>query len=469
MGELRTQSVPPTMKNKCTQPHLTTAASSASPATAAALNPLYLPQKASSLLQNQMKVDTYLSPVNQNGSFEFDRVIKSGYLHKRTKAKTWRTIYLVLRPNTLSIYKSDKEDKLQYQVFLSELTAVTFLKDPKQKRQHVFGLFSPSRNSHFQANTGPDAQDWVDRIRKEARIEEEEEEMFHASPVVRRQSCAFGSLNAGVMQLSRAASPQNQNTEQERIQSSSPEPQISTPRQPSQQRPQSGMTEPWGWSGNELASDYSDGEGHVPALGVSIGSLTNQSPLAAAGSEVVRPLSGSVRSASQASGIGNLETDPDRVVWQGWLWFLRNRSGMRKWNHSWAVLRPRNLILYKDESEYAARFVLPLASIVNVVERDPMSRSKKRHCMEIITEEKSFRFSAHDEESLLQCLGAFKSLLTKRRELEIRAAVTIPLTVTTPTPTTATATATATSMIMATTTATTTPALVPGRAAELSE
>ena len=29
-------------------------------------------------------MDTY-SPVNQNGSFEFDRVIKSGYVQKRTQ------------------------------------------------------------------------------------------------------------------------------------------------------------------------------------------------------------------------------------------------------------------------------------------------------------------------------------------------------------------------------------------------
>jgi hypothetical protein len=34
--------------------------------------------------KNRLGVDTY-SPVNQNGSFEFDRVIKSGYVWKRTQ------------------------------------------------------------------------------------------------------------------------------------------------------------------------------------------------------------------------------------------------------------------------------------------------------------------------------------------------------------------------------------------------
>lgn len=91
MVELQAQSVPPTMKTKCTQPllpHLAAATSSTPTATAAAASaPIPLPHKPSSLLHSQPKVDTYLSPVNQNGSFEFDRVIKSGYLQKRTKAK----------------------------------------------------------------------------------------------------------------------------------------------------------------------------------------------------------------------------------------------------------------------------------------------------------------------------------------------------------------------------------------------
>jgi hypothetical protein len=96
---------------------------------------------------------------------------------------------------------------------------------------------------------------------------------------------------------------------------------------------------------------------------------------------------------------------------------------VRQWKDSWAVLRPRNLILYKDESEYTAQFILPISSIVNVVDIDPVSKTKT-HCLQIITEEKSYRFCAHGEETLVQCLGAFKSILAKRRELEARAAAT---------------------------------------------
>ncbi len=294
------------------------------------------------------------------------------------------------------------------------MTAVTFLKDPKQKRKNVFGLFSPARNFHFQANNAKDAHEWVELIRQDARIEEEEEEMFLASPVIRRQSYGMGGFFPASNGANRVLPGR------ERLVSSSPEP-LDPPtaqfraaiRGPSPQNFESS-----GVSGNELAShsDFSDND--VQRLhGASIESLAVQAPPPAPQSE--RPTLGP-KNASQVSGI-NVEQDPDRVVWQGWLWILKSKGGVKQWKDSWAVLRPRNLILYKDESEYAAQFILPMSSIVNVVDLDPISRTKK-YCLQIITEEKSHRFSAHDEESLLQCLGAFKSLLAKRRELEARLA-----------------------------------------------
>jgi len=270
----------------------------------------------------------------------------------------------------------------------------------------VFGLFSPAKNFHFEAKNTKDAQEWVDLIRRDARIEEEEEEMFLASPIIRRQSYGMGGFFGP--EASNAA------VETERLASSSPEPVDPPIRQPSisaGHAPQ--IIEYSGLSGNELAShsDFSDTD--VQRIqGASIENLAVQSPGA---SEGQRP-NLNPRNLSQVSGL-NLEQDPDRVIWQGWIWVLRKKAGVRQWKDSWGVLRPRNLILYKDDSEYAAHLIIPMGSIVNVVDLDPISRTKK-HCMQIITEEKSYRFATRNEESLLQCLGAFKSLLSKRRELE---------------------------------------------------
>lgn len=317
-----------------------------------------------------------------------------------------------MRPNTLSIYKSDKEDKLQRKIYLTDLTAVTLLKDPKHKRQNVFGLFSPAKNFHFQASTLSEAQEWVELIRRDARIEEEEEEMFLASPAVRRQS--YLGFTSPERHSNRAL------PEQDRPASSSPEPQdLPLPVLTTTQARRPSQLDSSGMSGGELAShsDFSDTDVHR-VRGVSFENLAQSPP----SSGIPVRAGFGLRNVSQTSGI-NVEHDPDRVIWQGWLWFLRSKRGVRQWKNSWAVLRPRNLILYKDESEYSVLFIVYLSSIVNVVDMDPLSRTKT-HCLQIITEEKSHRFCAHDEESLVQCLGAFKSLLAKRRELEAKAAAT---------------------------------------------
>jgi hypothetical protein len=346
------------------------------------------------------------APINRIGCFESDRVIKSGYVQKRTqKTKTWKSIFLVLRHQTLSIYKNDKETKLRHQIYLSDLTAVAYLKDPKQKREHVFGLFSPSKNFHLQAPTQVAAREWVELIRKNARIEEEEEEMLLASPMTRPQP---------PLPVREPGAALNQ---ADRMLSSSPEQyDLSGPQSGFmgfQNRRKSSYMEYSGQSGNELASysDFSDND--VQRLqGISLENLAVQPP----GTLPQQP-----RTMSQTSVPAAPEQDLDRVVWQGWLWFLRSKGGVRQWKHMWGVLRPRNFILYKDESEYTAQWILQIPSIVNVVDIDPLSKSKI-HCLQVITEEKSYRFCAPNEDALVRCIGAFKSLLAKRREAQARAA-----------------------------------------------
>ena len=309
---------------------------------------------------------------------------------------------------------------------------MTLLKDPKNKRPNVFGLFSPSKNYHFQAPTLKDAQEWVELIRQDARIEEEEEEMFLASPVVRQPSFFLSSpaINPDPNRL--VASPDN-------LGSSSPEP-LEIPRivgKPYARRPS--QIDSSGLSGAELAthSDFSDSDlQRIP--GASFESLAVQPLSTSPGPS--RPSLGALNG-TQASGMLH-DNDPDRVIWQGWMWFHRSKGGVRQWKKAWGVLRPRNLILYKDDRESSVLFLLYMSLIVNVVETDAMSRTKK-HCMQIITDEKSYRFCAHDEEALVQCLGAFKSLLAKRKELEAKAgAATATATVpATAPPTTTTTTA----------------------------
>lgn len=367
---------------------------------------------ASQIRNSQIGLNTF-SPVNQNGSFEFDRVLKSGYVQKRTrKTKAWKSIYLVLRPNSLSIYKDQNEDKLKHKIHLTDLTAVAFLKDPKQKRQNVFGLFSPSRNYHLEAKSAKDAEEWVELIRKEARIEEEEEELLLASP---------GGHTTGFMGFGRAmkARDQQRQLHDDRLGSSSPEPTEPIQRSSrhralgvgTSRRPSHTME----YSGNEVAShsDMSETE-FVRAAGTSAASILEE-PLAVK-APATAPMLGA-RNISQMSGF-NIEQDPERVVWQGHLLYLKSKGGVRQWKDLWAVIRPRNIALYKNDSEYSPILIIPLSSVINAVEIDPLSKTKT-HCLQIITEEKSYKFCAHNEDTLDNSLGAMKSLLAKRKEIEM--------------------------------------------------
>ncbi|KAL9072269.1 MAG: hypothetical protein Q9157_005179 [Trypethelium eluteriae] len=407
-----------------------------------------MPSSIQSLKHGHMNLGTF-SPVSQDGCFDFDRVIKSGQVLKRTrKTKSWGPIHLVLRPHHLSIYKDANESRLRHQLRLSDVTAIARQRDPRGKAAHVFGVFSPSRNFHFSASSDREAQEWVELIRREARIDEEEEEMFLTSPGDRERedegllerkredllgrNGEGGAVRLGEEMLGDAAAAAGGGGY------SSSEAEVSAPRglhvpkrgrdaksasaqAVHQQQQQGKRTSHVEYSGPEMGSysDFSDA-GIVgmqnSALSLPSGDHTGtkgpQQPIPAiyAGSAPVMR-----RNASQMSGVGGSTDDAERVVCQGWLHLLKSTRGMRQWKKAWVVLRPKNIAFYKNEEEYSATLILPFSSIIDAVDLDPISR---RHpfCMQIIAEDRNYRFCAQDEDSLARWLGALKSLLAKRKE-----------------------------------------------------
>lgn len=319
----------------------------------------------------------------------------------------------MLRPHSLSIYRNQKEDKLRHKIELSDLTAVTLLKDPKHKRNHIFGLFSPSRNFHLEADSRKDAQEWVNLIRKEARIEEEEEEMLLASPV------GNSTFTHGLESAIRKQNEQSRLRE-ERVGASSPE--YCEPTSQARKNEALGIAVPRhpsctvDYSGNEIASysDWSDTE-VSRAKGPSSFSAPEEESYAVKSPFLSAPCG--ARNLSQMSGF-HIEQDLERVVWQGYLLCLKSKGGVRQWKDWWVVVRPKNITFYKNDSEYSPTQIIPLPSIMNAVEIDPISKTKKL-CLQIITEERSYKFCAHNEDGLDKSLGAIKSLLAKRRESRV--------------------------------------------------
>lgn len=332
----------------------------------------------------------------------------------------WKSFYLVLRPNLLSLYKDSSESRLLKQISLSDLTAVAYLKDPKGRREHVFGVFSPSRNFHLQASSQADAQEWVERIKQEARLDGEQPDLILQSPTAEVQD--------------------SWREQHERMGSSSPEPlnvsayQSTTTRDgiriPGLRRPSRPSLDYSGDETGAYASDCSDltnppaGEQHTTPYGSVVSPKQRHSGLPSAHqSQASQALTSDPRPASTATrnaSYSSLPPEPDpgsseRTIRNGYLLALKtNRAGVRQWKKMWVVLRSKNLAFYKSDDEYAAMLIIPLGSCIDAVEIDPLSRSKK-YCMQVITEEKGYRFCADSEDSLAEWLGALKMQFNRRK------------------------------------------------------
>lgn len=244
---------------------------------------------------------------------------------------SWKPAYLVLRPNLLSVYKDEEATRLRASITLSEVTAVAPVKSPRSSRQHVFGIFSPSKNYRFQALSEKDAEDWIKRIRAETRADEEEEAFLALSretiaPPTDRQHVEDTTDHSEFEHPGRASSP-------ELGRSLSP-----------------GYSNRYGslqdHSGNEITSysEWSDGpESNTSTRMKPNRFLQNLSTSAPVGGQQLQP-----RDIGRSQDLGVLR-DPERVICNGYLQCLRIKGAVRQWKRLWVVLRPKSLGFYKDE------------------------------------------------------------------------------------------------------------------------
>ncbi|KAL5002155.1 hypothetical protein BDV10DRAFT_158472 [Aspergillus recurvatus] len=353
---------------------------------------------------NAMNLDAF-SPVNENGSFEFDRVLKSQKVNRRVKPKHvfrafWKPAYLVLRPNLLSVYKDEEATRLRASISLSEVTAVAPIKSHRSHRQYVFAVFTSSKNYRFQALSDKDMEDWISRIRAESRINEDEEALLALS---KRQ----GKQDLAAVNRQRIYDTTDHSDVEIRERASSPEFGRELPPGHRSRR----LVAPQDYSANDITSysEWSDGpDGYEHSKSKpSINELSSSAP-----AMQQSPLA---RDSGRAHEMGSLR-DPERVICSGYLQCLKIKGGVRHWKRLWVVLRAKSLAFYKDEQEYSAVKIIPMVQIFDVTEVDPMSRSKN-FCLQIIAEEKIYRLSTPDEESLTKWLGALKSIIVARNKL----------------------------------------------------
>ncbi|ETN45088.1 uncharacterized protein HMPREF1541_09964 [Cyphellophora europaea CBS 101466] len=374
--------------------------------------------------KGHMGLDVF-SPVDQNGSFCFDRVIKSGKVARRIKKKrawkaSWKPAYLVLRPNLLSIYGNADETDLRESIALSDITTVARVK--KSHHENVFGIFSPSKNYHFQSSSEQDTLDWVTQIRLEARTDDLDlDPLDPPAPHFSRSHQQDSQLGISYDTTDLSADD-------------SPEPVPDSPSgRPGSKRD---TTRPRGAS-NIAATDFSGTEHlntsyssfsdfHPGTSAPKVGSLSTSlpkqgalSPIASA-QQLRPPLQARNTSQLSLGAAGALAagetnpTDPERVIRQGFLSVQSTKTGIKTWKPLWTVLRPYSLSFYKNEQEYAVLKMLPVSSIIDAVEVDPLGR-KHEWVFEVIAEEKTLKCSVRGEEDMVGWLGALKSVVERQK------------------------------------------------------
>ncbi|KAJ8097929.1 hypothetical protein POJ06DRAFT_25347 [Lipomyces tetrasporus] len=110
------------------------------------------------------------------------------------------------------------------------------------------------------------------------------------------------------------------------------------------------------------------------------------------------------------------QLEKDRVLESGYL--LRLVRRYNQWRRKWVVLRKGSLAFYKSEDEYKPLKIIPLDHIIDVMEIDPMSRSKQ-YCLQVILPEKRLRLCADTEEDLTRWLVAIKAAVVRyKKEME---------------------------------------------------
>jgi hypothetical protein len=338
---------------------------------------------------------------------------------------SWKPAYLVLRPNLLSIYGNADETDLRESIALSDITAVARVR--KSHLDNVFGVFSPSKNYHFQTSVESEIVDWVSKIRMEARTEDDLDTLEPLDPPAPRFSRrnhheTNGSNNANGNTISNANGYETTDLSADE----SPEPGHSP--KGFRSRGQSAIEPPTTEHLNTSHSSFSDfaSGSSLPKHGILSSSAPNKTsaltPIASA-SQLRPPLTS--RNTSQLSIPGqltqpqlhptDLDKDRDRVIRQGHLSILHSHARIKQWKSLWAVLRPSSLSFYKSEAEYSVLKMLPVRSIIDAVEVDPLGRNRE-WCFEVIAEEKTLRCSVRTEEDMVGWLGGLKSIVARRRE-----------------------------------------------------
>ncbi|KAK9465311.1 hypothetical protein V1512DRAFT_277482 [Lipomyces arxii] len=409
---------------------------------------------------------------DDRSSLTNDVIIKNGWLMKRGRRRTWARRWFVLRPTHLTYYKDDTEYKASEIIPISEISTAAILADgkPESKKQTHFAVFTSSRNFHLQGATAEEANLWVADIKTAIRLADQQSEFIKGPATIFRApnfqipaenappSDAATQMSPSKLTLTAATPPsalgldiaeESDDTEnstsagipiqhgraigaqkhRDIYAMSSALPHVTMPTSHRHRSSHHGsdldfstspttfqldgvMRSPehstytvsyYDFSGNEDAGLSSGASEYGVPIGNSVRNASDVHLSSSAGATLTR--------SHDANFIKELaQLKRDSVLKSGYL--LRLVKRYNQWRRKWVVLREGSICFYKTDDEYKPLKIIPLDHLIDVMEIDPVSKSKQ-YCMQLIMSEKRLRLCAETEEDLTAWLVEIKAAMVR--------------------------------------------------------
>lgn len=293
-------------------------------------------------------------PVGEN------KVLISSYLSKRSKkTHQWRNVWVVLRNCQLSYYKNEKEYKA-LKVF--NIDSILSFSEVKDRASNHLAIYTNNRILHFRAANRPLFDKWINALKELD---------------CRRQ------VEMGLIQSSGLTPKGNSGTTPER-------------------------------TGAEMAQSSSNEEDTGNAISAYI--PNEERVMGNSTEECAEQRSIGAHHTTESTNLDKsctVEEDDEFVVQQGYLQKLKKRYNI--WQKYYVVMTNKSVSFFKhqeDIKKFKVISSLPANDIIDLIELDPLSKSKK-WCFLLITPTKRKRFCASSEADMLAWLSALKFLSHK--------------------------------------------------------
>ncbi|CAH2354930.1 hypothetical protein CLIB1423_20S00122 [[Candida] railenensis] len=320
----------------------------------------------------------------------------SSYLSKRTKTHQWKKKWAVLRNCQLSYYKDDSEHRALKVYPTSDILSVSEIKD--NSKYYHFAVYTGEKVIHLRTEDEKTKQNWITELQSvingakdgnsekgvqhgddEKKEDREIEDKSTTNSVDHSNSTRKGKVIISDEQFAQSIGRQ--------------------------------ATDEMNYSGNDemyMSSGESDSSLREAPF--------SPRPIVDEATEYeIEPRSPSKALKTTKADSKKESANEEEFIHEGSL--LRLHKRYNQWKKVYIVLSDRTLNLHKHETDKEPYKRLLVKDLVDVIEIDPISSSKK-WCFLIITPNKRIRLCAASEDEMTQWLASLKTVINRQKELE---------------------------------------------------